>query len=273
VTITLDPPSWIDMRRIHAPFLVASVLVGSLVSVLGCLLAGCGEYCEYSETTCDRGAILGCIESDGFADHTFGVLIDACEVGETCVDTVDGAGMRNAVCSFTGIPDPRCSPEGLGITRVCADDKTAISCSSGYASQKRTCEGACVAPHGGAFCSVDEKPSPTCAANEACEPGAVVECREGYVIDRIACEAGDDCVRLSGLYRRAYCASFEECDGTSTWCEIDVVAGQHVSTIRGCAAGRIVEMTCNEGSDCETFGVLGYDHRPTGETQAQCIKR
>lgn len=229
------------------------------------LLVGCGDYCEYFETRCDGESILRCIESDGFADHTFGDLGGACEVGETCVDTLDGANLRVAVCSFTGEPDPRCAREGVGITHVCADAETLIACAVGYASSKRTCDGACVSPNGSAFCSVDTAPSPVCNDNQACEADAVVACREGFVTDRIYCAVDDTCVQPDGLHRRAYCVGAPACTSTSTRCN-----GER---IEGCVEGRTVEMTCNEGTHCEQFGVLGYDRKPTGETQAQCIRR
>jgi hypothetical protein len=249
-----------------------------------CLLmvAGCGEYCEYAETICDGERILSCVQSDGFADHSFADLADACEVGEVCVDTVDGVGVRRAVCSFTGELDDRCVPEGLGVTHVCADSETVIACNAGYAASKRDCTGACVTPgNGSSFCSVDTAPSPTCEARESCESDAdgtaVVACRSGYVTARIACADDEDCVRLTDVHRRTYCVSPESCDGSSTWCTtiVDERAGETVRTtvIEGCVLGRVVEMTCSEGTACEVFGVLGWDDRPTGETQAQCIRR
>lgn len=235
------------------------------------LVTGCGDYCEYSETICDGETILRCIQSDGFADHSFADLGDACESGETCVDTVDPAGRRDALCSFSGEPDPRCPREGLGVTRVCADDETVISCQAGYASSKRTCDVACVAPGGSAFCSLDARPSPSCAISSAsgCDEvtgeAAVIVCREGYETDRITCASDQSCIEAQTRFHRAYCASDEPCEGSDTFCR----GGR----IEGCVSGRTVAMTCNEGTACEEFGVLGDDNRPTGATEAQCIRR
>lgn len=245
----------------------------------GSLVAACGAPCEYYETICDGVLILRCTESDGLADHTFGHLGDACELGETCIDTVDDENLRRAVCSFTGELDRRCLPERPGITHVCADAETVITCNAGYASSRRSCEGACVAPGASAFCSVDTSPSATCAARERCETAcsdagctsAVLACREGYAIDRIPCASDEECVSLGASYRRAYCASGEPCTGTSTVC---VTAGTNGGTrIEGCALGRAVSMACPVGTVCEQYGVLGVDHRPTQETQAECVRR
>ena len=237
------------------------------------LLSACGDYCEYSETICDGDGILECVQSDGFADHSFADFGSACEVGEVCIDTVDAAQTRRAECSLTGVLVALCAGDVLGFTRVCAGVQTTIDCSAGYASNQRACDGACVvSSRGSAFSSVDHDPSPPCEARESCEPSgdavAVVACREGYVTDRIACDPGDDCVRMTDAQRRTYCVTSEPCSGTSTWCALD---GE--PRIEGCVLGRVAAMTCTGGTLCEVFGVLGSDNRPTGETQAQCLRR
>jgi hypothetical protein len=247
-----------------------SIPIGSMpLVVFAIVVGGCGDYCEYVETMCDGTEILRCIQSDGFADHSFADLGDRCEAGETCVDLVDDNGLRHAVCSFTGMLDPRCDPDARGITRVCADDTTRISCANGYASSEHVCEVVCVEPSNGAFCSLDAEPSPACTGSSGCdqvtgEP-AVITCREGYEIDRIRCASDQTCIEAPTPFRRPYCASSIACEGSDSFCR-----GQD---IEGCVAGRVVSMTCNEGTTCEEFGVLGPDNRPTGQTEAQCIRR
>jgi hypothetical protein len=230
--------------------------------------AACGEYCEYSETACDEDGILRCVESDGFADHHFTRSEDACASGEACVDIVDDDGLRRATCSLTGELDPRC-PD-LRLSRICIDDRTLLVCDYGYSSNLTTCDVACVEPTA-AFCALAPTQSPACDVsgglgcdNVTSEP-AILACRKGYEIDRITCASEQMCVEASTPFHRPYCASDEPCEGSNTVC-----VGRQ---IEGCVDGRTVSMTCSEGTQCETFGVLGPDNRPTGATEAQCLRR
>jgi hypothetical protein len=258
---------------------------------VGCVFAGCGDYCEYDETKCDGDRILRCVESDGFGDHTF-TLDDECATGERCVDVVEprtgdgsdgegegsdggdganGEGIRHAVCSLTGETDPRC-PD-IRTTRICIDATTQLTCWFGYGSNLHACDVACIEP--GAFCAIETEPSPACDAIEGdgsgygCEarPGAdaVLVCRDGYATDRIACADEQQCIELGTPYHRPYCVSEEPCAGSDTFCT--------GNRIEGCIRGRTVSMTCSDGMQCEEFGVLGPDNRPTGATEAQCLRR
>jgi hypothetical protein len=249
-------------------------------------LVGCGEYCEYDETKCDDDGILRCYQSDGFADHTF-TLEEGCAIGERCLDRIldpetglledPGAaggeheqGRRTAVCSLTGEEtDPRCPDSRLA--KICIDDTSFVTCWFGYSSNLGACDVACIEP--GGFCAIETEPSSACDAITADGSGtgcdvtsnAILSCRSRYVTDRIACASDQQCVEASTPFHRNYCASEDPCAGSNTFCT--------GNRIEGCVDGRTVAMTCSEGTQCEEFGVLGPDNRPTGATEAQCLRR
>jgi hypothetical protein len=208
---------------------------------------GCGsDDCKEGESVC-KGIHIGVCGRDGdFSDsRTFHTLISGC-APEKCVDLTEG-GMRVAICSSTGQPDPRCADRtGLG----CVDERTTLSCDRGYGSGEQTCAGACIPLEGGAFCSLEEAPNPACSnggGGLVCDGASVVRCRRTYVVERFACEGGSSsCVSTAGSLR-SYCATAETCDGP------DDARCSDTTSIGGCVAGHRVSMSCTGQLKCEEY--------------------
>jgi hypothetical protein len=236
-----------------------------LLAILLLTSTACGDHCVSGETTCNGDTISGCGGAE--APDEFRSLLAGC--GEDrCLDIVDDEGLRQAVCSTTGELDPRCPADGR--SRICIDDVTLLRCNDGYGWAEEACLGACItmeADGSNAFCSVDPAPSPACTEDgPACEPESAIQCRDGYVIDRIACAEGP-CVasprKLLFGDRLTYCVTAATCDTENVECTSE-------DRIEGCVAGQVVWMQCNEGMHCGELTVDPFVPMESWQTEAMC---
>jgi hypothetical protein len=229
--------------------------------VIACLAAAAmapacgGDACVAGESECDGDAIRSCgSPGDITGARDFTGLARGCG-DERCLDIVR-AGKRDAVCSATGQPDPRCPSDGY--TTVCAGPQTLLRCERGYGSHEEHCEGVCVPdvqPAGAAtrsaLCALEPTPHPTlCTQGTVCDGTAVVACVLDYVVKRTPCPAEAPLCVLGHprtAIAVAHCARTETCaspDGATC----------NGNTVRGCIAGHVVATDCG-GEKCEAYGV------------------
>lgn len=236
-----------------------------VLAALTVLAAACDNQCVPGESRCDGDTILACggPESDQFRS-----LYPGCG-DDRCLD-IELDGLRHAVCSTTGQPDPRCPARAYAL--LCVDDSTLLRCSEGYGWDEQTCRGACISdePDGSdGFCSFDAAPSPVCSFDgPACETDSSVQCSRGYVVDRIACPNGP-CVAspfsLFGGDRPTYCVTQATCETQGARCASS-------SRIEGCTSGRVVAMQCNPRTSCDQFTVNPTAPMESWQTEAMCIE-
>ncbi len=227
--------------------------------VLGLVFApSCGDRCKDNEATCNGNTIYSCGPPDDFSNiRDFNDKGTDCG-DATCID-VTYQGLRDAVCSTSGVADPRCA----GIEdEICFDANTELTCGAGY-SLERDCTGACIADTSGSypkvFCSTETAPNPICVAaiGPICDNGTVATCFDGYVVDRIPCSSG--CATSDA--GTGYCTDAGTCPGSD-----QATCDDNFTALSGCVGGRSVAMTCNPGSYCENDFVI-----TTGTTEAVCI--
>ena len=232
-------------------FLAAACAVLSLGTA-----PGCSDACVLGESRCKGDEIYECGLSGVLSDrHDFIGTSGGCLPGQ-CLDLPRDEGEREALCSATGLVDPRCAArEGM----ICADEHTALLCQLGFSSREEACGGRCVAD--GAFCSVDTAPSAVCAEfarqGNACEGAeSAVICFEGYVVARIPCLGQSArCVRADA---NALCVVDTPCEGPDeTRCE-------GVSTLTGCVHNQVVATVCPDKTACHQYSSL------SGEPVAYC---
>lgn len=239
---------------IFLPAIVASALTN----------AACGDACRPGETICEGYAIFACgSPGEITGNRDFTEIQPGCG-SDMCLDIRNADGTRGAVCSATGMPDPRCAQGASGTH--CIDADTVLTCEDGYGSGETTCSGRCVTvpanypvPSYG-FCAAEATPNPACDTKwpTACDGDTLVSCKEGWVIARTPCATR--CVTggggLAGIH--AYCAEDATCSGPD-------VASCAGNTIEGCIAGYVVSSDCG-ADECVTYG-------PAPNTGASCEPR
>jgi len=229
----------------------------ALLAVALAIAAGCGDQCKDNEARCNGNTITECGPPNDITG-TRGFNEQGPDCGDSTCKDVALDGRRWAVCTTSGVLDPRC--DGIEAV-VCFDAHTKLDCAAGY-SDETDCVGSCVSDDTGSypvvFCSVDTAPDPICDTADApvCEAGAVVTCFDHYVVDVIPCATA--CI--TNAANVGYCTDGGSCSGP------DQATCAGSAALAGCMNGSSVAMTCNPGADCENYDVLG-------STQAQCVPR